>query len=124
MRARPQAATAGAKTKGWGGRRAPGGPRTGSKPMDRRPVGASRWLRLGLICLAATVAVLTVMTDPADARHRRKRYHAKRVVESEAYRPNPRVQAARRAVENSNPRYDDVVMDAKTGELLHQSSPD
>jgi D-alanyl-D-alanine carboxypeptidase len=76
--------------------------------MHRVPVEASRRLRWGCLTLAAVVALLAVASDPADARSRRKRHHAKR--------PH--------AVESYNPPYAAIVVDAKTGVVLHEANPD
>ena len=55
--------------------------------------------RLGLFCLAAIVAAVAVTTDPADARHRRKRYHVKRAVRSEVVRPRVAIEAPKARTE-------------------------
>src|SRR5665213_100673 len=70
--------------------------------------GASRRLRWGCLSLAAIVAVLAVTSDPADARHRRKRSHARLASASSSY----------------NPPYADIVIDARTGSVLHAANPD
>jgi D-alanyl-D-alanine carboxypeptidase len=72
------------------------------------PFGASRKLRWGCLSLAAAVAFLAVATEPADARKR------KRSVK----------QAKAAAVSSYNPPYAAIVVDAKTGAVLHQSAPD
>jgi D-alanyl-D-alanine carboxypeptidase len=59
--------------------------------------------------LAAIVALVAVASDPADARSRRKHHHAKRT---------------HHAAASYNPPYADIVVDAKTGKVLHQSNPD
>ena len=76
--------------------------------MYRVPVGASRRLRWGCLTLAAIVALLAVASDPADARSRRKRHHAKR----------------HQVVDSYNPPYAAIVVDAKTGAVLHEANPD
>jgi D-alanyl-D-alanine carboxypeptidase len=76
--------------------------------MYRVPREATRGLRFGVSALAAVVALLAVTTDPADARSRRKRYVVKKATVSQSY----------------SPRYADVVIDAKTGDVLHESAPD
>jgi D-alanyl-D-alanine carboxypeptidase len=76
--------------------------------MVRVPVGASRGLRWGCLSLAAIIALLTVTTDPADARSRRKRHHFKRSYASESY----------------SPPYAAIVVDARNGAVLHQSAAD
>jgi D-alanyl-D-alanine carboxypeptidase len=58
--------------------------------------------------LAAIVATIAVTSDPADARSRRKRHSGKRA----------------HAVQSYNPPYADIVVDARNGKVLHQSSPD
>ena len=72
------------------------------------PVGAFRRLRWGCLSLAAIVAVLAVTSDPADARSRRKRSHARLASASSSY----------------NPPYADIVVDARTGSVLHAANPD
>ena len=76
--------------------------------MYRVPREATRGLRFGVSALAAIVALLAVTTDPADARGRRKRHVAKKASVSESY----------------SPRYADIMVDAKTGDVLHESAPD
>src|SRR4029079_8951568 len=71
-------------------------------------VEASRRLRWGCLSLAAIVTLLTVTTDPADARSRRKRHHVKRSQATESY----------------NPPYAAIVVDARSGAVLHQSAAD
>jgi D-alanyl-D-alanine carboxypeptidase len=71
------------------------------------PVGASRALRGGCLGLAAVVALLALTNDPADARHRRKRSHAKASISS-----------------SYDPPYAAIVVDAKNGSVLHQANPD
>jgi D-alanyl-D-alanine carboxypeptidase len=71
------------------------------------PVGASRKLRWGCLSLAAAVAFLAAATDPADAR-KRKRHHVKQAKAASSY----------------SPPYAAIVVDAKTGAVLHQSAPD
>ncbi len=69
--------------------------------------GAQHGLRLSLCGLAALVAFVSITTDPADARSRRKTY-------------KHRVQAT--AV--YNPPYSAIVVDANTGGMLHSANPD
>ena len=71
------------------------------------PVGASRRLRWGCLSLTAIVALLAVTIDPADARSRRKR-HTNRAALAASY----------------NPPYAAIVVDAKSGAVLHQAAPD
>ena len=71
------------------------------------PVGASRKLRWGCFSLAAAIAILAVATEPADAR-KRKRHSVKQAKAATSY----------------NPPYAAIVVDAKTGAVLHQSTPD
>jgi len=71
-------------------------------------VGASRRLRWGCLGLAAIVTLLAVASDPADARQRRKRSHARLASISSSY----------------NPPYAAIVLDAKNGAVLHQANPD
>lgn len=68
-------------------------------------VGASNGLRWSLLTLAAVFTLVTVTSDPADARGRRKRYSASSSVTSDA-------------------RYADIVVDVNSGETLHESNPD
>ncbi|MBX9843643.1 MAG: serine hydrolase [Xanthobacteraceae bacterium] len=75
--------------------------------MVLMPVGASRKLRWGCLSLAAVIAILAVATEPADAR-KRKRSSVKQAKAASSY----------------NPPYAAIVVDAKTGAVLHQSTPD
>lgn len=77
--------------------------------MDCMPVGASRKLRWGCLSLAAVVTLFAVTTDPADARGR-KRHFVKRTGMS--------------ASASYSPAYAAIVVDAKTGAVLHEASPD
>ncbi len=70
-------------------------------------VGASRKLRWGCFSLAAVIAILAVATEPADAR-KRKRHYVKQAKAASSY----------------SPPYAAIVVDAKTGAVLHQSTPD
>src|SRR5882757_2468903 len=72
------------------------------------PVGASRRLRWGCLSLAATVALLALTSDPADARRRNKRSHGRLASISSSY----------------NPPYAAIVVDAKNGGVLHAANPD
>jgi D-alanyl-D-alanine carboxypeptidase len=65
--------------------------------------------------LAAILAALATTSDPADARSRRKHHHARAVNHA---------QARKHVAESYNPPYADIVIDAKTGAVLHQASPD
>src|SRR4051794_40060106 len=71
------------------------------------PVGASRGLRWGCLSLTATVALLALTSNPADAR-RHKRSHGRLASISSSY----------------NPPYAAIVIDAKTGGVLHAANPD
>jgi D-alanyl-D-alanine carboxypeptidase len=71
-------------------------------------VGASRALRWVCFILALVVGLLAIATDPADARQRRKRYVKKPPQPAQTY----------------NPPYAAIVVDARTGAALHQSSAD
>src|SRR5919106_5585611 len=75
--------------------------------MVLMPVGASRKLRWGCFSLAAVIAILAVATEPADAR-KRKRHYVKQAKAASSY----------------SPPYAAIVVDAKTGAVLHQSAPD
>jgi len=72
------------------------------------PVGASRRLRWGCLGLAAIVALLALTSDPADARRRHKRSHARLASISSSY----------------DPPYAAIVIDAKSGGVLHAANPD
>jgi D-alanyl-D-alanine carboxypeptidase len=72
------------------------------------PVGASRRLRWGCLGLAAVVAMLAATSDPADARRRHKRSHARLASISSSY----------------NPPYAAIVVDANSGSVLHAAAPD
>jgi len=72
------------------------------------PVGASRRLRWGCLSLAAIVALLALTSDPADARRRHKRSHGRLASISSSY----------------DPPYAAIVIDAKSGGVLHAANPD
>jgi D-alanyl-D-alanine carboxypeptidase len=72
------------------------------------PATATRRLRWAVWSLAAVVAALTVTTDPADARSRRKRVVNK-------VQPTTIV---------NSPRYAAFVIDAKSGKTLHEANAD
>jgi D-alanyl-D-alanine carboxypeptidase len=74
------------------------------------PAKASRRLRWGALSLIAVMATMAVMTDPADARQRRKRIVKKPPAQTQA------IQAS--------PRYAAIVLDAKSGKTLHEASAD
>ena len=67
-----------------------------------RAIRPADGLRFGLFLLATTVALTAVMTDPADARGRRKRF------KGPAY----------------NPPYAALVVDANSGNVLHNANAD
>ncbi len=71
---------------------------------------ASRRLRIGIAGLAALIAFVSVATDPADARSRKKRYVKK------AAPPASQIQ--------NSPRYAAFVIDVKSGKTLHQANAD
>ena len=77
--------------------------------MGCMSVGASRKLRWGCVSLAAIVAFSAVITNPADARGR-KRHFVKRTGMS--------------ASASYSPAYAAIVVDAKTGAVLHEAAPD
>src|SRR3954464_1956060 len=77
--------------------------------MDCMSVGASRGLRWGCVSLAAIVAFCAVITEPAAAGGR-KRHFVKRTGTS--------------ASASYSPAYAAIVVDAKTGTVLHQAAPD
>jgi D-alanyl-D-alanine carboxypeptidase len=74
------------------------------------PAKASRRLRWGALSLIAVMATMAVMTDPADARQRRKRIVKKPPAQTQT------IQAS--------PRYAAIVLDAKSGKTLHEASAD
>src|SRR4051812_47395514 len=76
--------------------------------MECVPVGASRRLRWGCLSLAAIVVLLAFSSDPADARRRHKRSHARLASISSSY----------------SPPYAAIVVDAKNGGVLHAANPD
>jgi D-alanyl-D-alanine carboxypeptidase len=76
--------------------------------MDRGLAGASRRLRWGLLSLATVLALLATSADPADARSKRKRHQIKGQPHAESYRPP----------------YADIVVDARTGAVLHEADAD
>jgi D-alanyl-D-alanine carboxypeptidase len=76
--------------------------------MGIAPAEASRALRWGCFVVATVVALLAVTADPADARSRRKRAVKPKDHHGQTYRPP----------------YAAVVIDAKTGATLHESSAD
>lgn len=69
---------------------------------------ASRGPRWSCLLLTAVVALLASASDSADARYQRKQHYVRSHGSSSSY----------------NPPYADIVMDARTGAVLHQSSPD
>ena len=71
------------------------------------PVGAFRRLRWGCLSLTAIIALLALTSDPADAR-RHKRSHGRLASISSSY----------------NPPYAAIVVDAKSGGVLHAANPD
>ena len=72
------------------------------------PVGASGRLRWGCLSLTAVVALLALTSDPADARRRHKRSHGRLASISSSY----------------DPPYAAIVVDAKSGGVLHTANPD
>src|SRR3954469_11311181 len=72
------------------------------------PVGASRRLRWRCLSLVAIVALLALTSDPADARRRHKRSHARLASISSSY----------------DPPYAAIVIDARSGGVLHAANPD
>jgi D-alanyl-D-alanine carboxypeptidase len=76
----------------------------------------SRKLRYGALTLAATIAVLTVASGDADARSRHRHHGAKR--------HHAEVQRPRAQARSENSRYAAIVLDAKSGSVLHEESPD
>ena len=77
--------------------------------MGCMPVGASRKLRWGCLSLAAVVTLCAVATDPADARGRRRHFVKRTGMSASA---------------SYSPAYAAIVVDAKTGSVLHQAAPD
>ena len=80
-----------------------------SRIMGRMSVGASRRLRWGCLSLAAAVTLCAVATDPADARGRRRHFVKRTGMSASA---------------SYTPAYAAIVVDAKTGSVLHQAAPD
>jgi D-alanyl-D-alanine carboxypeptidase len=74
--------------------------------MFRARVGASRGLRWGLLALSAAFLVVTVGSDPADARSRRRTKHT--YAKHQTY----------------TPPYAAIVVDANSGRVLHAVNPD
>src|SRR5207302_246211 len=72
-----------------------------------RRMGAPRGLRVGLFGLAAVTAILSITSDPADARQRRKRA---------TFRSNVTATYA--------PAYAAIVVDANSGKVMHSENPD
>ena len=70
--------------------------------MFRACVGASRGLRWGVLAVAAAVLLVSVGTDPADARSRRRA----------------------KPTGGYSPPYAAIVVDANSGRVLHASNPD
>ncbi|MFN3349005.1 serine hydrolase [Pseudorhodoplanes sp.] len=75
--------------------------------MFRVSTGASLGLRCGVAILACAVAILSLSATDADARSKRK--SIKRPVA---------------ATSTADPRYADIVVDANTGDVLHQTHAD
>jgi D-alanyl-D-alanine carboxypeptidase len=71
--------------------------------------------------LVVAVAALSVANDPADARSRRKHHYASSRSHSHA---TVRSHARSRSGDSYNPPYADIVIDANTGKVLHEASPD
>jgi D-alanyl-D-alanine carboxypeptidase len=76
--------------------------------MDHRRDGALSRLRWRCLSLAAIVALVATTAETADARSKRKRPQVKRQHHAAIYRPP----------------YADIVVDAKTGAVLHQADAD
>ncbi len=77
--------------------------------MYRVPVGATRGFRWGFLSLLTIAAMLAATVDDADARGKRKRGYAKRPAA---------------VAQSTSPKHASIVVDAKTGATLHESSPD
>jgi D-alanyl-D-alanine carboxypeptidase len=75
--------------------------------MLRLQIEARKGLRWGVCSLATMIALLAVSTDPADARTRRKKAST-RTSQAASYQPP----------------YSAIVVDANTGKVLHEASPD
>jgi D-alanyl-D-alanine carboxypeptidase len=73
--------------------------------MQKKAAKACNGLRWGVFSLITAIAVLSVSTDPADARANRKRGKA-----TVAY--------------SYSPPYSDIVLDANSGAVLHSTAPD
>jgi D-alanyl-D-alanine carboxypeptidase len=76
--------------------------------MMFRAIRPADSLRIGVCFLAAVTAFTALASDPADARWRRKRHHGHHVARAAAY----------------NPPYADIVVDANSGRVLHDTNAD
>jgi D-alanyl-D-alanine carboxypeptidase len=74
--------------------------------MQKRAGKAAYGLRWGVFSLITAIAVVSVTTDPADARARRGK------------------KKAAAAASSYTPPYSDIVVDANTGAVLHDTNPD
>jgi len=74
--------------------------------MQKRAGKAAYGLRWGVFSLITAIAVVSVTTDPADARGRRGK------------------KAKAAAASSYSPPYSDIVVDANTGAVLHDTNPD
>jgi D-alanyl-D-alanine carboxypeptidase len=72
------------------------------------PLGASCRLRWGCLSLTAIVALLALTSDPADARRHHRRSHGRLASIASSY----------------DPPYAAIVVDAKSGGVLHAANPD
>jgi D-alanyl-D-alanine carboxypeptidase len=75
--------------------------------MLARRVGAPRGLRWGIFSLVTVISALAVLSDPSDARARRK-----------PVKPHPS------ETQSDEPRYSDIVVDGNSGAVLHATNPD
>lgn len=73
--------------------------------MQIKAVKACRGLRWGVVGLMTVFAAMSVTSDPADARTKRKR-------------------SSKAAVSSYSPPYSDIVVDANSGAILYSTSPD
>jgi D-alanyl-D-alanine carboxypeptidase len=93
--------------------------------MYRVPLGAFRRLRWSLVSAAVIVAFLAATVDDADARGKRKRGYYKRYHHAQTYRVKAyRAKAIRTASSSYGPKGASIIVDANTGETLHESNPD
>src|SRR5271166_3378951 len=82
---------------------------------NRNDVGGA--LRRVTSLLGAIAAVAALTSDPADARHRH--HHARAESSHQHARSEPNHDSS-----HNEPRYADIVVDANSGEVLHETAAD